>query len=127
VGRCGPRHRYQGIRNQVRVNHLSQFRPRRVGAEWVIRVVRPGRSCVSPESSAAGYQYGTRASLFLPRSLVLAALLVATVVSMVALAPSQRDAIRRHCHRRRDVDDLRQRERRPEPRIVGPWSLVVCG
>jgi hypothetical protein len=35
-------------------------------------------------------------SLLLPRSLVLAALLVAVVVSMVALAPSRSDAVRRH-------------------------------
>jgi hypothetical protein len=35
-------------------------------------------------------------SLILSGSLVLAALLVALVVSMVALAPSQRDTVRRH-------------------------------
>jgi hypothetical protein len=35
-------------------------------------------------------------SLVLRRSLVLAALLVAMAVSMVALAPSRRDAVRRH-------------------------------
>jgi hypothetical protein len=38
----------------------------------------------------------TGVSLVLRRSLVLAALLVALVVSMVALAPSHRDAVRRH-------------------------------
>lgn len=38
----------------------------------------------------------TDASLLLPRSLVLAALLVTAAVSMVALAPSQRDAVGRH-------------------------------
>ena len=35
-------------------------------------------------------------SLRVLRSLVLAALLVARVVSMVTLAPSRRDAVRRH-------------------------------
>ena len=38
----------------------------------------------------------TNVSLVLRRSLVLAALLVVVVVSLVALAPSQRDAFRRH-------------------------------
>ena len=37
----------------------------------------------------------TDVSLVLRRSLVLAALLVASAVSMVALAPSRRDAVRR--------------------------------
>jgi hypothetical protein len=47
-----------------------------------------------------GSQYGsgmhTDVSLVLCRSLVLAALLVVVVVSMVALAPSRSDAVRRH-------------------------------
>ncbi len=61
------------------------------------------------------------------RFLVLAALLVTAMVSMVALAPSQRDAVGRRGLRRRDVDDLRSRKRRPRtPRIFGPllWLFV---
>ena len=55
---------------------------------------------VSPGCTTGWLQHGARmqtdASLPLSRSLVLAALLVTAAVSMVALAPSQRDAVRRH-------------------------------
>ena len=50
-------------------------------------------------------------TLLLPRSLILAALLVVVASARVApLAPSHRDAVRRPCSRHHDVDTERPRE-----------------
>ena len=50
-------------------------------------------------------------TLLLPRSLVLAAVLVVVPGARVALAPSHRGADRRPCGRHHDVDTERPRER----------------
>ena len=105
------------LRLKKRRSHNQGFLDRGDDCSWI----EPVTGVFAPANAGCWGSYGVvwmylvtekcpSPTLLLPRSLVLAAVLVVVTGARVALAPSHGDADRRPCGRHHDVDTDRPRE-----------------